>query len=146
MEQINQYKMTLEGLEIPDGMTQGEWCEMHRKILTMKRGSGKWLSRSRSWAAKKWGAEDVGQHEFQLELELGIKPKKPKPQLNPQDKSEAIVTIEGVVARFNQWKRKMADTIPDWDRDQAKKALDLLEPIARQYEEIKRMIERELNG
>jgi len=122
--------MTLTGISIPDETTQEQWTEIHRTILTAKRAAGKWVSQSRKWASERWGVDFVAETEVQLELALGIESKDKPANLNPPDKSRAIVTIEGISQSFAMWHRKMADDVEQWDRERCEKALALVEPLA----------------
>lgn len=133
--------LTLDGLKIPEGTDQPTWQQIHKDILKCKNAASKWLNQSRKWAIQQWGEEYVAETEVQLELALGLPQPEPKPELNPADKSKALVTIEGISQSFSMWKRKMASEIPYWTRDQKERALDLLEPVAKQYEELKRSLE-----
>lgn len=130
----------LDGLAIPDGTTQEEWLDLHRQIIIAKRASGKWLVQSRNWATDRWGADYAGPAEAQLELALGIETADPKPSPNPQDKSRGIVTIEGIAQSFDLWHRKVAPEIGQWGRDKIERALELLEPIARQAEALRAIL------
>jgi hypothetical protein len=130
----------LDGLAIPDGTTQEEWLDLHRQIIIAKRASGKWLVQSRNWATDQWGADYAGPAEAQLEFALGIETAAPKPSPNPQDKSRGIVTIEGIAQSFDLWHRKVAPEIAGWGRDKLERALELLEPIARQAEALRAIL------
>ena len=130
----------LDGLAIPDGTTQEEWLDLHRQIIIAKRASGKWLVQSRNWATDQWGADYAGPAEAQLEFALGIEVAEPKPSPNPQDKSRGIVTIEGIAQSFDLWHRKVAPEIGQWGRDKIERALELLEPIARQAEALRAIL------
>jgi hypothetical protein len=134
-------RFTLEGLQIPEDASKIEWYHIHKNALLCHKASSKWLKQSREFGTRAFGEAFAAGTEAQLTLDLGLPTPEDKPLVNPDDKSTALVTIEGISQSFSMWQRKMEGSIPDWDRDQAKKALDLLEPIARQYEEIKRMIE-----
>jgi hypothetical protein len=84
----------------------------------------------------------VAEAEMQMELSLGLPDPKPeKPALNPEDKSRAIVTIEGICQSFALWQRKMAPEIERWDRDRLTKALALVEPIEAQAKRIRELLE-----
>ena len=120
--------MTLTGISIPDETTQEQWTEIHRTILTAKRAAGKWVSQSRKWASERWGVDFVAETEVQLELALGIESKDKPANLNPPDKSRAIVTIEGISQSFAMWHRKMHDDIREWDADRLDRLIDILKP------------------
>ena len=132
---------TLDGLKIPDNTDQATWAEIHKDILKCKAAASTWLNQSRKFAIGKWGVEYAAEAEAQLELKLGLPQPEEKPKLNPDDKSRALVTIEGISQSFSLWKRKMASEIPYWSRDQKERALDLLEPLAQQYKEIKQSLD-----
>lgn len=119
---------TPQGINIPEGITQEDWAQIHKTILTCKHAAAKWLKQSRDYGTAQWGVEFVADTEVQLELGLGIE-FKDTPNVNARDKSPRIVNIEGVAQSFSLWDRKMADEIPTWDKDQLTRAIDLLEPI-----------------
>jgi len=133
---------TPKELKIPADITPEAWTEQHRLFMLCHTFSRKFLRESRSFAAEKWGADFVADVEIQLELELGLpEPKPEKPALNPEDKSRAIVTIEGICQSFTLWQRKMAPEIERWDRDRLTKALALVEPIEAQAKRIRELLE-----
>ena len=133
--------LTMEGLTIPDATTQSDWAEIHRNIILCKRSATKWLTQSRKWAAERWGIDYVADTEVQLELSLGLPMPEDRPTINPSDKSTALVTIEGISQSFTMWQRKVKPEMGAWSREQAKRAVDLLAPLAEQYADLKRMLE-----
>ena len=130
-------RMSKDGLEIPEDTTQEQWQGIHRDILMCRRAAGKWLSQSRKWATDKWGIDYVAESEVQLEMALGIEAKPAPANLNAPDKSRGIVTIEGIAQSFRLWSRKVEPEIDSWDDGMIRRALDLLEPIARQAEALR---------
>ena len=50
-------------------------------------------------------------------------------------------TLGDINQSFTLWKRKMDGKILDFSPVEAQRAVELLEPMAKQYEELKRMIE-----
>jgi len=124
--------ITPEGLSIPTETTQEGWTDLHRSIIQCKRAAGKWLSQSRKWATDRFGIDFVAETEVQLEMALGIESKDKPANLNPGDKSKAIITIEGISQSFALWHRKMGVEIETWDRDRLTRALELLEPMEAQ--------------
>jgi hypothetical protein len=120
--------MTMQGITIPDETTQEQWAEIHRTILTAKRASSKWVSQSRKWASERWGIDFVAETEVQLELSLGIEHADKPANLNPPDKSRAIVTIEGIGQSFQMWWRKMHDDMRQWDKDRLDRFIDIMKP------------------
>lgn len=133
-------RMSKDGLEIPDETTQEQWQGIHRDILMCRRAAGKWLSQSRKWATDKWGIDYVAESEVQLEMALGIEAKPAPANLNAPDKSRGIVTIEGIAQSFDLWHRKVAPEIAGWGRDKLERALELLDPIARQAEALRAIL------
>ena len=133
--------LQIDGLTIPPDTTQEAWSDLHRNILLSKRAAGKWLSQSRKWASDRWGIDFVAETEVQLELGLGIETKDKSPTLNPDDKSRAIVTIEGISQSFRLWHRKMGVEIDSWDRDRLERALELLEPMEKQARTIRERLD-----
>ena len=129
-------------LHIPTDITEEEWSDMHRTILLCRASSRLWLRQSRDYASARWGVDYVAKAEMQMELALGLpEPKPEKPALNPDDKSRAIVTIEGICQSFSLWQRKMAPEIERWDRDRLTKALALVEPIEAQAKRIRELLD-----
>lgn len=120
---------SLDALTLPDNCTMQNWMDVHRKILLCKRSAGKWLTQSRAYAVGKWGNEWTADAEAQLELDLGLPMAEEKPTLNPDDKTKAIVTIEGLSQKFEMWERKMHDEIEAWDKARLERALELLAPM-----------------
>ena len=131
-----------DALHIPTGITEEAWAEMHRTILLCRASSRLWLRQSRDYASARWGVDYVAEAEMQMELALGLpEPKPEKPALNPEDKSRAIVTIEGICQSFALWQRKMAPEIERWDRERLTKALALVEPIEAQAKRIRELLD-----
>jgi hypothetical protein len=129
MKLIDQAMFTLNALNLPETLTPTEWTDIHKDILVCKRAASKWLSQSRDYSTARWGMEFCADTEAQLELDLGLTLAEEKPTLNPDDKTKAIVTIEGLSQKFTVWERKMSDDIGKWDRDRLERALELLSPM-----------------
>ena len=129
-----------DAVKIPQDATQEQWADIHRTILLCRTASRAWLKQSREFAAARWGAEYVAEAEIQMELALGLPQPEPKPDINPQDKSKGIVTIEGVAQQFALWARKMQPEIAKWDKPKLTRALELLEPMERQAVEIRKRL------
>ena len=127
---------------IPDDATQEQWREIHGTILLCRKASRAWLRQSREYAEGRWGADYVAEAEEQMELALGLPAPEPKPDLNPADKSKAIVTIEGISQQFALWHRKMASEIQQWDRPRLEKALAWIEPIEAQAKAMRERLAR----
>jgi hypothetical protein len=129
MQIIDTTMFTLNALNLPETLTPAEWTDIHKDILVCKRAASKWLSQSRDYSTTRWGMEFTADTEAQLELDLGLTLAEAKPTLNPDDKTKAIVTIEGLSQKFTVWERKMSDDIGKWDRDRLERALELLSPM-----------------
>jgi hypothetical protein len=129
MQIIDTTMFTLNALNLPETLTPAEWTNIHKDILVCKRAASKWLSQSRDYSTARWGMEFTADTEAQLELDLGLTLTEEKPTLNPDDKTKAIVTIEGLSQKFTVWERKMSDDIGKWDRDRLTRALELLTPM-----------------
>jgi hypothetical protein len=129
MQIIDTTMFTLHALNLPETLTPAEWTNIHKDILVCKRAASKWLSQSRDYSTSRWGMEFTADTEAQLELDLGLTLAEAKPTLNPDDKTKAIVTIEGLSQKFTVWERKMSDDIGKWDRDRLERALELLSPM-----------------
>lgn len=139
---IDPSTFALDRVTIPTDATQEQWADIHRTAILCRRASRLWVKQSREWAAEKWGAQYVADAEQQMELALGLPPADaaPKPDLNPSDKTKAIVTIEGIAQQFVMWHRKMDSEITNWDRPRVEKALALLEPIEREAARLRSML------
>jgi hypothetical protein len=129
MQLIDTTMFTLNALNLPDTLTPAEWTNIHKDILVCKRAASKWLSQSRDYSTARWGMEFCADTEAQLELDLGLTLADEKPTLNPDDKTKAIVTIEGLSQKFTVWERKMSDDIGKWDKARLERALELLTPM-----------------
>ena len=135
------FKFNVDGtLSTPLEATQESWADMHGRLLTAKRFAKAWIKQSREWATQQWGIDYVATAEVQLEMALGIEaPEKPA-DLNPQDKSRAIVMIEGISQSFAVWQRKMAPEIEAWDKPRLQKFLDLVEPMEAQAKRVRELL------
>jgi len=129
MQLIDTTMFTLHALNLPETLTPAEWTDIHKDILVCKRAASKWLSQSRDYSTSRWGMEFTADTEAQLELDLGLTLADEKPTLNPDDKTKAIVTIEGLSQKFTVWERKMSDDIGKWDKARLERALELLTPM-----------------
>jgi hypothetical protein len=129
MQIIDTTMFTLHALNLPETLTPAEWTDIHKDILVCKRAASKWLSQSRDYSTARWGMEFCADTEAQLELDLGLTLADEKPTLNPDDKTKAIVTIEGLSQKFTVWERKMSDDIGKWDKARLERALELLTPM-----------------
>jgi hypothetical protein len=129
MQIIDTTMFTLHALNLPETLTPAEWTNIHKDILVCKRAASKWLSQSRDYSTARWGMEFTADTEAQLELDLGLTLADEKPTLNPDDKTKAIVTIEGLSQKFTVWERKMSDDIGKWDKARLERALELLTPM-----------------
>jgi hypothetical protein len=129
MQIIDTTMFTLNALNLPETLTPAEWTDIHKDILVCKRAASKWLSQSRDYSTTRWGMEFTADTEAQLELDLGLTLADEKPTLNPDDKTKAIVTIEGLSQKFTVWERKMSDDIGKWDKARLERALELLTPM-----------------
>jgi len=134
---IDPTTFAVNGLTIADDATQEQWADIHHTILKCRHASRLWIKQSREFAAAKWGVDYVADVEMQLELALGLPQPEPKPDINPADKAKGIVTIEGITQQFALWSRKMQPEIVNWDRLKLQRALDLLEPMEKQAQEIR---------
>jgi hypothetical protein len=139
-EIINNAIFKIDSLTIPPDTTQGQWSDIHRTILLCRKSSRAWLKESREFAAGQWGVEFVATAEIQMELALGLPEPEERPKLNPDDKTSAIITIEGIVQSFLMWHRKMDKEIDTWDAGRLQKALSLLEPIEAEARRIRGLL------
>ena len=142
MQLIDTTMVTLNALTLPATLTKEDWTDIHSQLLLCKKAAAKWLQQSRDYSTDKWGMEFTADTEAQLELDLGLALPDAKPALNPADKTRAIVTIEGLSQKFELWQRKMADEIQQWDKDKLTRALDLLEPMAREAQRIRELLNK----
>ena len=132
--------VTQHGLTLPENLTPTEWTSLHKDLLLCKRAAAKWLQQSRDYSTSRWGMEFTADTEAQLELDLGLALPEAKAQLNPPDKTSAIVTIEGLSQKFSLWERKMHDEIDQWDRDRLNRALELLAPMTATADRIRSLL------
>ena len=142
MQLIDTTMFTLHALNLPDTLTPAEWTAIHRDILVCKKAATKWLQQSRDYSTGRWGVEFCADTEAQLELDLGLNLPDAKPALNPQDKSRAIVTIEGISQKFILWQRKMDEEVTTWDSARLNAALNLLEPMEKDAQRIRELLEK----
>jgi len=142
MQLIDTTMFTLHALNLPDTLTPAEWTAIHRDILVCKKAATKWLQQSRDYSTGRWGVEFCADTEAQLELDLGLNLPDAKPALNPQDKSRAIVTIEGISQKFILWQRKMDEEVTTWDSARLNAALNLLEPMEKEAQRIRELLEK----
>jgi len=136
--QLAQYKPN--AIEFSQDIGRDEWADIHRNILLARHASRKWVRQSREFAEAKWGAEYVADVEVQAEFAFNLPAPADKPKLNPDDKSKAIVTIEGISQSFSMWSRKMSEKIENWDEIKLQKALELLEPMEKQAQRIRQLL------
>jgi hypothetical protein len=87
-------------LVIPDDTTKEQWADIHGSIMLAKRMAGKWIKASRDYGEKHFGLDYVAETEVQMEFTLGIETKDKDQSNNANDKSKAIVTIEGITQSF----------------------------------------------
>lgn len=127
-------------LNIRSELTKAEWTDLHRDIIRCKHKAQHWLKQSREYAVTRWGLEFAADTEAQLELDLGLALEAPKPELNPNDKTRAILTIEGISQKFILWQRKMREDIEQWDKDRLSRALELLEPMEQQAKRVRELL------
>ena len=142
MQLIDTTMFTLHALNLPDTLTPAEWTAIHRDILVCKKAATKWLQQSRDYSTGRWGVEFCADTEAQLELDLGLNLPDAKPALNPQDKSRAIVTIEGISQKFILWQRKMDEEVTTWDSARLNAALNLLEPMEKEAQRLRNLLTR----
>ena len=143
---INSQILGIHMFSIPNDTRQGQWADIHRDLLwsraKTKKPAAKWLKLSRTFASDRWGVDYVAETEVQLELGLGLLDlTKPDPvhkalPLNPKDKTTGIMTIEGLSQKFIIWHRKMRDEMPRWNKWKIKRAIELVEPMARLHAEL----------
>ena len=130
-----------DGLVLPEVMSGQEVFEVGYKIKLAKKCSSIWMRQWREYVASNHGEEFLedteAQIDLQLDLELGIPEGDERPKLNEGlGKGTAIVTIEGVHQLFSIWRRKMDSSIPKWNREDRKKACELLRPMVEFYDSL----------
>jgi hypothetical protein len=127
-------------LVIPEETNKESWTNLHSSIILAKKMASKWLRVSRDYGEKNFGIDYVAETEVQMELFLGLEMKDESQSINAQDKSKAIITIEGIHQSFKLWQRKIKDDIDNWDKERLTRALSLLEPIEAQARAIRERI------
>ena len=128
-------------LEMPEAMTRTEWLAFHKRLITCRHQSGRWITRSRSFAMERWGMSFVVDSETQMELALGLEDQR-------QDKQEAkprlstgsieITTTEAMVAKFTRLSRTDPAT---WPAESVAKVAEMLRPIAEFAERIRSILD-----
>jgi len=113
-----------------DGLSKEEWFEAHRQICKWNKYSSALLRKSRQYGIANFGEDYAAEAEAQALLDLGETFSDKPDNLNPPDKSRAIVTIEGISQSFAMWHRKMAADVEEWDDERCRKALELVNPLA----------------
>jgi hypothetical protein len=130
-------------LVIPEETNKESWTNLHSSIILAKKMASKWLRVSRDYGEKNFGIDYVAETEVQMELFLGLEMKDESQSINAQDKSKAIITIEGIHQSFKLWQRKINDDIDNWDKERLGRALSLLEPIEAQAMAIRERLNAE---
>jgi hypothetical protein len=115
-----------------DWVTKKKWHETHLKFMPLKKHLPL-LKASRQYAIARWGAKFVAESEVEMEFALGIEE---KPNLNPPDKSKAIINIHGISLSFDVWHRKVRDDIETWGVNKLDLAIELLDHTARVHAEL----------
>ncbi|MFY8267809.1 MAG: hypothetical protein ACOVLK_00285 [Terrimicrobiaceae bacterium] len=133
-------KFTPTEVVIPENATQAEWTELHRVVLLCKKASTKWLQQSRGFAAAKWGMDFVNDTEVQLELDLGIALLDQPPEPDSGDKTRAMGAVQGIAKKFQHWQSKMSDEFTEWNPEQLRQAIELLEPIESQVRHLRELL------
>ena len=110
---------------IPENIGKDEWLEIHKRILICRRSAGQWVSKSRKFAADKWGMDFVMDSEVQMELDLGIE-HKDKPERIETGKE--LLAAQGIATMFQRMIKRAPDP-SQWDKDRAGKVLAMIEPI-----------------
>lgn len=100
--------------------TQEEWRGLHGSLVTIKRRTSNWLSRSRKYARDNWGAKFLKSEESQMELALGIeKTEPPAPDM--------IESLEKIIKRLNDWRNQFEKSEPT--EEQKQRAVGILAAI-----------------
>ena len=113
------------GIDLSDSITQEGWAEIHQRILACKRHAGKWASKSRKFAANKWGIDFVAESEAQMELALGIEGKAEPEQC---DEPREVLAANGLVRAYERGYGKDTN-LAGWDTARAGRVLELMGPI-----------------
>jgi hypothetical protein len=133
--------LSKEGLMIPANTTKKDWVGIHNSVLLAHKIGinlrNKWIKQSRIFGAEKYGLDFLAETEVQIEIELGYDPTRKTKGMNPSDKSQGIVSIEGITQSFKLWHRKIKDEIETWEEARLDRAIELLEPMAATYAKLK---------
>jgi hypothetical protein len=136
------FSLDESGNLVPKGeIHPSAWINFHRDMMRVRKHSKSWFKQSREYGIEQYGIEFVAESEVQLELSLGIEPKDQPPRLNPDDKTKAIVTIEGISQKFTLWGRRMEPEIETWEKDRLTKLRELLRPMIELNAKIEKRLE-----
>jgi len=123
-----------------DGISSGEWFDVHRKLVHAKRYAAAWLKKSREYAIRMWGIDFVAKAEEQMEFDLEIEYNEKPPSINGPDKSGAYINIHGIATGLDIWFRKVEDEIGEWDDTQKSTLKELLEPMERKLKRVRELM------
>jgi len=128
-------------LIIPSDLTTTEFYEAYRRARHYKSWVRAWTKRLEEFGLESYGQEAMQSMYEQVALELGDDQTPPKELgLNPDDKSTAIITIQGISSQFGLWERKMREEIPKFSAENLTKAIEILEPIERKVREMRGLL------
>jgi hypothetical protein len=114
-------------LIIPDSLTLQEFYESYRLLLHFNKRARAWRRRLEKFGIDKYGLDAVVGVYDQILMELGDDQTPPENlSVNPDDKTRAIITIEGIVQNCSMWFRKVEPEMGGWDVMRLRKAAALL--------------------
>ena len=114
-------------LIIPDSLTLEEFYESYRLLLHFNKRSRAWRRKLEKFGIDKYGLDAVVGVYDQIMMELGDDQTPPESlSVNPEDKTKAIITIEGISQNCSMWWRKVEPEMIGWEIPRLKKAAALL--------------------
>lgn len=120
------------GGELPEEIDRTTWVEFHRKLIQCKRMAATWLSKSRKFAADRWGVDFVVESETQMELALGIEHHPPT-----EHRPTAQEMLPAVARTAAKWATLAMRESSVWSRHQAAATLEALRPMADMIERLR---------
>lgn len=110
-------------IDMPECLSKDDWQLLHKRILVCKRAASGWLSKSRKFAAVRWGIDYVTDSECQMTLALGIEVVDDPP---PPPQKDDIAFASAIGKRVSKWDLSDVD---EWNPAKRDTVLTELRPI-----------------